>query len=109
MKLRPIQLVCLALLLATLRLADPTALAPGDYALQAGYLNALLSKSLPETRTAAVPQPAGTRQIPAPPATSTLADAALPHASLSTPWTMPHPALHSAALQSFTGFGRPLA
>lgn len=104
MKLRPIQLVCLALLLATLRLADPGAPAPGQLVLQARYLNVLLG----QTNTHAIEatgQRQSARRAPAPRSvTTTLAAAAL--AALETPWTMRPPSAHQAALQSVTGFGR---
>lgn len=109
MKLRPVQLVCLALLLAALRLADPTALAPGDYALQAGYLDALLSNAHANPQTASAPQPLPGSEVPVPATIIAAATDVLSPASrctLNFPWTMSHPASHSAALQSFTGLGR---
>ncbi len=109
MKLRPVQLVCLALLLAALRLADPTALAPGDYALQAGYLDALLSNAHANPRTASAPQPCpAAKSLRRRPSSAAATDVLSPasRCTLNFPWTMPHPASHSAALQSFTGLGR---
>ena len=107
MKLRPVQLVCLALLLATMRLADPAALAPEDFALSAGVLSVLLRTELAEGWSQAKPQPLPARRIPA-------AFAAREPRTLCTPslhvseasWTMPPPARHSADLQSFTSFLR---
>ncbi len=109
MKLRPVQLVCLALLLATLRLADPAALAPDDFALRAGVLNILLRTELAETCSRPVPRALRTRRIPVPairaaqPATALAVSAV---AALEARWTMPPPARHSAAVQSFTSFAR---
>jgi len=109
MKLRPFQLVCFALLLCTLSLADSSALAQGVVPLQASYLGALLfpdyesgsrrsekAKPIPERRKAFV------RSAPA----------ALPPAelaTLATAWSMRPPSAHTAALQSVSGFGSPSA
>ena len=49
MKLRPIQLVCLALLLSTLRFSDPSVLTPASFAMQSSYLRALLAQEYTET------------------------------------------------------------
>ena len=109
MKLRPVQLVCLALLLATLRLADPAALTPVDFAARTAYLKILLRPDSHETYAEAKPNKLPLRPIPAPAVRSVrllVALAPVARAVLSTPWSMPPPAFHSAALQSATGFGR---
>ena len=109
MKFRPAQLVCLALLLGTLRLADPAALAPAEFALRAGYLQALLS-SAPARAKFEAPRARRTSAIPAPAAlllSSTQAPHSPPAHLLRAIWTMLPPASQSAALQSVTGFGRP--
>ena len=109
MKMRPVQLVCLALLLATLRLADPAALAPDDFALRAGMLNVLLRGEPVELRAVAAAKPLTPSRIPAPAARAARLVAGLPAAqtfALRCRWTMPPPATHSVAVQSFTSFLR---
>ncbi len=109
MKLRPVQLVCLALLLATLRLADPAALAPDDFALRAGVLNVLLRGEMGERSAAATARPLQARSIPAPAVhAARSAEARTPAQTfaLRCRWTMPPPATHSVAMQSFTSFLR---
>jgi hypothetical protein len=116
MKLRPIQLVCLALLLSTLRLTDPSVLTPASFSLQSSYLRALLNQDYDEvwnsqrptsqdhtddtvSRTGHIPAIFTTRKPPI-----TLAPE---HAALTkTVWTMRPPSAQCAALQSVTGFGR---
>lgn len=108
MKLRPVQLVCLALLLSTLRLADPAALPPDDLALRVGVLQVLLRTEL--AGEAAQPRPRTLPgRLPAPAAHVPRAAAALPPEAaiaLQARWSMPPPARQSAAVQSFTGFLR---
>ncbi len=109
MKLRPVQLVCLALLLATLRLADPAALAPDDFALRAGVLNVLLRTELATQWSTARPQALRARGIPAPTLRTARAAASISESDvtvLEARWTMPPPAVQSAAVQSFTSFLR---
>ena len=105
MKLRPVQLVCLALLLATLRLADPAELAPDDFALRAGVLNVLLRTELAREALQPAPRAPLGRRIPAPAIRADRSTLALISA-IEAPWTMPPPAVQSAAVQSFTGFLR---
>ncbi len=106
MKLRPIQLVCFALLLSTLSLADSSALAQGAVPLRATYLGALLfpgyesESSLPKrAKPVAASRKIFVRNTSAP-----LASAAV--AALQTVWAMRPPSAHTVALQSVTGFGR---
>lgn len=109
MKLRPVQLVCLALLLAALRLADPAALAPDDFAFRAGVLNVLLRSDIAENQAAPTPKPPLSRHIPAPALQPKRQVEALPAAGISAlrcRWTMPPPAVQSVAVQSFTSFLR---
>jgi len=106
MKLRPIQLVCFALLLCTLSLADSSALAQGVVPMQARYLGALLfpgyeaGSSRPEmAKPVAARRKAFIRNMPV----------ALPPAAVATlemAWAMRPPSAQTAALQSVTGFGR---
>ncbi len=103
MKLRPIQLVCLALLLAALRMADPAALAPSDLALRAGVLNVLLRTELTSEWTEPASSPRPESRIPAP-ALRVVRKLSAPR--ISAPGSMPPPALQSAAVQSHTSFLR---
>jgi len=105
MKLRPIQLVCLALLLATLRLADPAALPPSEFAFQAGYLNALLSS---DHRDSAV-SPTRVQRIPAPALITTREPKNLSASSrilIATPRPMRQPLANATAIASHTSFLR---
>lgn len=102
MKLRPIQLVCFALLLSTLALADSSALAQGVVPMQARYLGALF---FPGYQASVVRE---TQKRPAIRRRATYLRKprlALPPASvalLRTAWTMRPPSAHTAALQSAT-------
>ena len=104
MKLRPTQLVCLALLLSTLSIADLPALAQADYRVQCSYLLVLsdygnltstAKRQQPKANPATAPR--NIRQVDLPSAARAVAQ---------TVWTMRPPSAHYAALQSFTGFGR---
>ncbi len=109
MKLRPVQLVCLALLLATLRLADPAALAPDDFALRAGVLNVLLRTELAREALQPTPRALPGRRVPVAATRTGRNTLQLKSAfvnALEARWTMPPPAVQSAAVQSFTGFLR---
>jgi hypothetical protein len=115
MKLRPVQLVCLALVLSTLSLADSSALVPGQYGMQAGYLRALFLKDYAETWNGTEQQRktkptrslylAGRRAGGAGERASRGLSAAC-CAAIGTAWTMRPPSAQNAALQTFTGFGR---
>lgn len=106
MKLRPVQLVCLALLLATLRLADPAALAPGEFALRAGYLQVLLSPEVAERRAVKTKRVERVRVIPAPAGVVAARVAEVTPGAGRVAWAMLPPALQSVAVQQVTGFGR---
>ena len=113
MKRRPVQLVCLALLLSALSYTGSPALAHAEYQMQCGYLRVLEDYSRlwnAPRRQRQQPQPA-TRSFhlalaPKDSPTRILTLQAASVAAVRTTWTMRPPSANYAALQSFTGFGR---
>ena len=108
MRIRPIQLVCLALVLSTLSLADTSALAP------ANYLEVFLHDYV-RVWTGSVHQTAKvvrrtvgvyTRTYTQIARTTARFLTASSRAAVQTPWAMRPPSAQCAALQSVTGFGR---
>ena len=116
MRLRPVQIVCLAILLSSMRMANASALPPLQRDIQGPYLALVVGhdglavwteihlSDLQHLSAHVQVSPASAAR-PRYNLAMDLAPASLAHAR--TPWTLKPPSAQYLALQSVTGFGDP--